>query len=92
MNIYVLTNRKTGLLAAHDCMGQHDGRFCDDVALAKEFGTYGECAEFGQNFDDNWQPEALFDERPYSASFAPGARCSTLDEHPFSGSIGAGDY
>lgn len=92
MNIYVLINRETGLLAARDCMGQYDGRFCEDVADAREFPSYGDCAEYSQNFDDNWQPEALFDERPFSASLAPGARRSTLDEHPFSGAISAGDY
>jgi len=26
------------------------------------------------------------------ATFAPGARCGDLDDHPFSGAISAGDY
>ena len=92
MNIYVLANRSTGKIAGRDCTGQHDGLFVDDVADAREFATYGEAAEFGQNFDDNWQPEALFDDAPRSASFAPGARCSDLDEHPFSGAVSYGEY
>ena len=92
MNIYVLVNRSTGIFAGRDCAGQHDGRFVDDVADAREFATYGEAAEFGQNFDDNWQPEALFDDAPRTASFASGARRSDLDAHPFSGAVNAEDY
>lgn len=93
MNIYVLHNRKSGLFAARNCRGQHDGNFSDDVADAKEFATYAETADYGQNFDDDWQPEALFDERPtVVVEFAPGARCSDLDDHAFSAKISAGDY
>lgn len=92
MNIYVLRNQQTSEFATRNCVGQHDGRFSDGVADAKEFDTFGECADYGQNFDDNWQPMALFDDAPRSVSFAPGARCSDLDAHPFSGAISAGDY
>ena len=92
MQMYVLINRVTGLFAARECTGQHDGRFSDDIADAKEFYSYGAAADFGQNFDDTWQPEAVFDNHVASASFAPGARCSDLDAHPFSGVTSAGEY
>ena len=93
MNIYVLMNRETRMVATRDCMGQHDGKFSDDVADAKEFSSYGEASDYGQNFDDNWQPEALFDEQPnVMVEFMSGARCSELDDHPFSGAVSAGDY
>lgn len=92
MNIYVLMNRSNGLFAMRDCMGEHDGRFSDDVADAKEFDTFGACADYSQNFSDGWQPEALFDEQPVSPVFAPNALCGDLDGHPFSGAICAGEY
>jgi len=57
MTSYVLTNRKSRLMARADCIGQHDGKFTDDVGDAKEFDTFGQCADFGQNFDDDWHPE-----------------------------------
>lgn len=31
-------------------------------------------------------------DRQRTASFAPGAHCSDLDAHPFSGVVSAGDY
>lgn len=94
MSLYVLRNRVTGQFAMRSCMGQRDGNFSDDPADAKEFHSYGDCADFGQNFDDDWHPEDLFPDQhvPVSVSFAPGARCSDLDEHPFSGAVSAGDY
>lgn len=57
---YLLRNSVTGLFAAHDCAGQHDGKFTDDPANVKEFATYGEASDYSQNFDDNWQPEPMF--------------------------------
>lgn len=56
---FVLANRETGLLAAHDCVGEHDGRFTDSLASAKQFQSYGEASDYSQNFDDTWQPEEL---------------------------------
>lgn len=64
---YVLMNRATGEYARADCAGQHDGKFTDDVADAKEFVTFGQASDFSQNFGDDWQPEALFaDQGPVS--------------------------
>lgn len=64
MNIYILMNRRTRMVAARNCMGEHDGNFSHDIADAMEFATYGEASDYGQNFSDDWQPEALFDETP----------------------------
>jgi hypothetical protein len=71
-NIYVLCNRETRQIARYDCLGEHDGKFTDDPADAKEFSTYGECAEFGQNFGGNWEPESLFSEQPQSVVMPDG--------------------
>lgn len=58
MSSYVLFNRSTKQFAARGCQGQHDGKFSQDIGDAFEFPTFGECADFGQNFDDSWQPMA----------------------------------
>ncbi len=62
---YVLQNRRTRLMAHYNSAGQHDGLVTDDVGDAKEFATFGECAEYSQNFDDEWQPESTHSPVPY---------------------------
>ena len=64
--LYVIQNMKTGLLARHDCEGEHDGRFTDDISIAKEFWTSrresAEAAEYSQNFGPDWTVQAVFDD------------------------------
>ena len=53
---FTLRNRDTGKFARWDCRGQHDGKFCDEYPDAKKFETFGEASDFGQNFDESWEP------------------------------------
>ena len=63
-NVYILQHETTGQYATMSCIGQHDGKFSDDVADAKEFASYGEAADYSQNFDNNWIVVPLYADQP----------------------------
>lgn len=78
MTSYVLLNRRTKLLARRDSVGEHDGLVTDDVGDAKEFATYGEASDYGQNFGADWQPEPTH--LPVPAIDCNAAIARALDE------------
>jgi hypothetical protein len=52
--MYLLRNTVTGEFAHFASSGQHDGLTTDNVSDAREFDSYGEAAEFNQNFGPEW--------------------------------------
>ena len=69
---FVLFNEAKKVFAGQSCAGQHDGKFVSDVADAKEFSSYGDAADFGQGFDDEWNPVDLFaDDRKRESGHPP---------------------
>jgi hypothetical protein len=70
MGLYVLMNEQTGQYATMSCVGQHDGKFSDDIADAKEFDSFGAAADYSQNFGPEWHVETIMSDEFHEADFS----------------------
>jgi hypothetical protein len=89
----LITYKHYKITVRTDGVAVFDPRFPRAPALFRA-ATLDEAKRWVTGYRDGamWAVDAKLSQAQPSAEYAPGARCSELDDHPFSGAISAGDY
>ena len=57
--MFYLANMKTNKWARDDSAGEHDGLVTDTLTDAAAFDTWGDAANYSQNFGPDWEVKEL---------------------------------